>query len=660
MTPWGRRPSLATRVTLALVLLALANAVYSAWDMGWTYDEPFFLAWNERLLLTGSAARDSQHYNSKTPVLVPNVVLRRAVARATSSEPALRFAARLPTVGWLALLLGTVFLVGRRWLGTPAALVATSAAALDPNLVAHGSLVTVDVAYTLATLLTVAAALAFAERASLPRAAGLGAALGLALTAKFSAVLLLPALLPLPWFARRQERRLSRWLLGALVVALVAALTISAAYFFHDVGRPLGRAWASAALKAVGHALPGLRLPLPRGFLSGLDASLAAERHDWNIVLLDHCYPRGIWFYFVVLWALKTPLLLAAAEAYGLWRALRTRLAPKPRVSGLLVLVLLVHLAYFSFVFQTQVGYRYVLMCLPLAYLVAAAALVPLAERRLAPAVAAAVVLLGVAENAMYAGNPLAFSNAAVWPKRDAFRLMADSNLDWGQNDERIERWLAEHRQQVVHFNPNHLLPGRNLFDVNVVAGVDEFERHRFLRDHAEPVAHVRHTHLWFDVDDALFGRFLDAERRLAPAVDAGSLCPPDASGETVPASGRLNLFLPASRAPADTVACVSAPAGADLGVVALHGRLRLGRRPGPGPCRGDTIGEGQQSWWRLEPGVHALCLEALADARSGAAQPFEGWWVVADHPAALTLRDLAARIAALPPAHPIPERAAR
>jgi len=658
MTPWWRSRRLWKRVTLALVLLALANAVFSAWDMGWTYDEPFFLAWNERLLLTGSAARDSQHYNSKTPVLVPNVVARRAAAHATASEPALRFAARLPTVGWLALLLCAVFLVGRRWFGVPAALIATSAAALDPNLVAHGSLATVDVVYALATLLTVAAALAFAERPSLPRAAGLGAALGLALTAKFSAVLLLPALLPLPWFAGAERSRYSRWLLGALVVASVCAVTISAAYLFHDVGRPLGRPWASAAFKAVGHTLPGLRLPLPRGFLTGIDASLAAERHDWNVVLLDHCYPRGVWFYFLVLWALKTPLLVLAAEGYGLWRLGRSRLQPAARVTGFIVLALLVHLAYFSFVFQTQVGYRYVLMCLPLAYLVAAAALAPLADRRWAPAVAAGVVLLAVAENAMYAGNPLAFSNAAVWPKRDAFRLMADSNLDWGQNDERIERWLAAHRNEVVHFNPNHLLPGRNLFDLNVLAGVDEFERHRFLREHAEPVAHVRHTHLWFDVDDALFRRFLDAERRLAP--DAGSTCPPDTAGATVPADGRLNLFLPASPRPVDTVACVSAPAGADLGVVALSGRLLLGRRLGAGPCRGDTIAEGQQSWWRLDPGVHALCLSALPDATTGAARPFEGWWAVAGHPAALTLRDLGARIAALPPPHPIPERAAR
>lgn len=42
---------------------------------------------------------------------------------------------------------------------------------------------------------------------------------------------------------------------------------------------------------------------------------------------------------------------------------------------------------------------------------------------------AAAVSLL---EGLAYAGNPLAFTNAAVQPKRTVFRWIADSNVDWG------------------------------------------------------------------------------------------------------------------------------------------------------------------------------------------------------------------------------------
>ena len=53
------------------------------------------------------------------------------------------------------------------------------------------------------------------------------------------------------------------------------------------------------------------------------------------------------------------------------------------------------------------------------------------------------VALAALAENVPYLGNHLAFTNAAVWPKREAFRLLTNANIDWGQNDEKIAGWLA-------------------------------------------------------------------------------------------------------------------------------------------------------------------------------------------------------------------------
>ena len=45
-----------------------------------------------------------------------------------------------------------------------------------------------------------------------------------------------------------------------------------------------------------------------------------------------------------------------------------------------MLLTLLVHLAYFSLLYRTQLGYRFVLMCVPLGYLLAAAGLARLAS----------------------------------------------------------------------------------------------------------------------------------------------------------------------------------------------------------------------------------------------------------------------------------------
>ena len=67
------------RAATAAVALALANAAWSAWWQGWTYDEPVHLAWTEPVLDTGVTERGSvQRFNSRTPDTRPNVLLRNA------------------------------------------------------------------------------------------------------------------------------------------------------------------------------------------------------------------------------------------------------------------------------------------------------------------------------------------------------------------------------------------------------------------------------------------------------------------------------------------------------------------------------------------------------------------------------------------------------
>src|SRR5262249_43937807 len=154
-------------VAAASVLLSLAAATLSAWRQGETYDEPDHLAWARRLVETGETERVSVlHYNSKTPGTVPHALARQAARKwlGLRAPPRLRFCARLPSVAFLGLLLAVVFGLGRRFLGETAACLATTLSALDPNLIANSSVITVDTAYALATLLTIGSVLWWAER----------------------------------------------------------------------------------------------------------------------------------------------------------------------------------------------------------------------------------------------------------------------------------------------------------------------------------------------------------------------------------------------------------------------------------------------------------------------------------------------------------------
>jgi len=135
----------------------VSAALFSAWAQGETYDEPAHIAYARRLVETGETERLSVlHFNSKTPGSVPNAIARQAAKQwlGVRGPGRLLFFARLPTVLTLAVLLAAVFVIGRRFLGEAAACLATTACALDPNLIANSSVATVDTLYALATLLT--------------------------------------------------------------------------------------------------------------------------------------------------------------------------------------------------------------------------------------------------------------------------------------------------------------------------------------------------------------------------------------------------------------------------------------------------------------------------------------------------------------------------
>jgi 4-amino-4-deoxy-L-arabinose transferase-like glycosyltransferase len=634
-------------LTPAAVAFALALAAWAAFNQGWTYDEPFHIEWSERFLLTGETERASkERFNSKTPINILNVAARQAASAAGVRDArALRFAARLPTVGWLLLLLSSVFLVTRAFFGEDAAHLATVAAALDPNLVAHGSLATTDVPFALGTLLTLAAAARFAEAPTASRGAVLGLALGLAFAAKFAAVTLLPCLALIPAALPRRRGgsgRFGRVPAGLLAAAVCLCLLLAAVYLFRGLGHPLSATpWRSTAMARLAAACPWLIPPVPAAFLTGLDATAATYRGaEWNVILLGRRYVHGAWFYFGLLWLLKTPVLVLLALMLGLSRAARAGVLAAHPAARYLAACLVFLLLYLSFFFEAQIGYRFALGCVVLACVLSAPGLASLKGRRWAAAGLAAVAV-AAAENAMYAGNPLSFTNAAVWPKRQAFRLVSDSNLDWGQNRDKIERWLKDARARTTALDPVHVLPGHNTFSVNALAGLWSFEQHRWLREHADPLGHYGHTYVWFEVEDGLYYRFLGEQRRLAadPAA-AADVCADADDTERLGPGARPPFSVSGQPQPGEVwIACVSTRKGAQFGLRALKGHARFGPCGAAGGPRWERLEQGQEAWYALDPGRHVLCVSQIPNRREWLPNVFEGRWLVRERGISLGLR---------------------
>jgi hypothetical protein len=583
------RVRLAVVLSILLAIASLACARHFASTASWTIDERDHLRWSERLVYDGITERRSQEtFNSKTPIMVPGAVLSHGVSDAATQ----RRLARVPSLVWLGLLYAVTAWLGRRWFAAGA--LAAGFLALDPNPIAHGALATVDVAFAVATLVLLEAIRSAVERPSLATGLALGAAVALALTAKFTALVILGPALLVPLIARWARR--DRPALAATATAVAAAcacawVLVAATYGFHGIGA--SAAWESAPFRALERfAGPALAI-FPVDFLSGIDSVLADDRRQTVNVVMDGISVRhGLPSYFAWCAGLKTPLALLAATIVGIGLGMRRGAGALQALS--IAVVIASAGVYFSFFFRTQVGYRYVLMLVPLAYLLAARGWTMALGPAKAGGVLGVVAFFTLVETVPYRAHPLAFTNAIVSDKRDAFRYLADSNLDWGQDSDAIVAWVA--REGAVR-DPYHLLPGTNVFGASLVAGVWFPDRYEHLRTtYRTPDEAPFYSHVVWKLDAREFDSYLDEHRAIGGTSRPTRPCERAGAWDRIP------------RSAPGTLVCFDAPSGADL-VLEPGASTTIAVWDGACASREPEMFRGQTVWFRFAPGTHALCV---------------------------------------------------
>jgi 4-amino-4-deoxy-L-arabinose transferase-like glycosyltransferase len=346
-----------------------------------------------------------------------------------------------------------VFAWTRQLFGERAAAIATALLLLQPTVLAHGHLATLDV---LCAASVCASALALRRACvadSLPRMALAGVAWGAALLVKFSALLLLPAygLLVLGLRGRR-------WRRAAVELAVLggtALLVVNAGMGFRGTGVPLGEyRMASEFGRAVQAALPAaLPVPLPLPWLRGFDAQKRDVEHaEFPSYLHGEWSRDGFWYYEAVALALKTPIpMLAMLLLWPLAPALRR--LPRREVAFLVVplLVLLVMLTAFN---ALNVGIRYLLPLAPFACVLVGALFAGGGRVPAALGLAAVAWHAGIALHAHPAY--LSWFNLAAGGPAQGHRWLLDSNFDWGQDLYRLpaalERLGAKDEIALLYF----------------------------------------------------------------------------------------------------------------------------------------------------------------------------------------------------------------
>ncbi|MGC9399128.1 MAG: phospholipid carrier-dependent glycosyltransferase [Anaerolineae bacterium] len=310
----------------------------------------------------------------------------------------------------------------------------------DPNLLAHASVTGTDLGAACFITLALFCLHRALRRPNLARLTLTGIALGLAQGAKLSALLLLPIVALLLMLFCVRARCGSRGYLEVRALILVFALlavTLWALYGFEVVRLfdwPL-------PLPAGHHAIPWLRLR--EHMVAGHEAFLLGTHSS-----------DGWWFYFPLVFLLKTPLptliLVAWASARLSQRILKQPSRVLRRVPETLTLALFPLLYILtSLTSRLNIGYRHLLPVLPFLY-IGMGVCAPwrgrlFHEARIRQHAAKIMLLIlvvwQIGSSLTVAPHYLTFFNEIAGGPKNGWRYLADSNTDWGQGYKGLARF---------------------------------------------------------------------------------------------------------------------------------------------------------------------------------------------------------------------------
>lgn len=315
-----------------------------------------------------------------------------------------------------------------------------------PPIMAHAGLATNDMAVTAFVSASFVALLAWLDRPNFVRSLILGCTVGLAVLSKFTALAFIPASFgaALLWFIVvrcpglrtlfTQARSLG---IPFLIAIATGALTIWAGYRF-SIGPSPGI---------------GTHVPAPELF-TGIRGVLRLNQAGYPAYLLGQHSRSGWWYYYPVILAVKTPLAFIGALILGSIVAIKHRTDGSGRYA--LPLVFSLALLLLSFFGHVNTGVRYILPVYLGFSIIAAIGLENLLQNSTGSRLAliSCCVLLGwfVLSSALSHPDYIAYSNELVGSEPET--VIADSDLDWGQDMNRVGKRLQELGVRQIAFSP--------------------------------------------------------------------------------------------------------------------------------------------------------------------------------------------------------------
>jgi hypothetical protein len=369
-----------------------------------------------------------------------------------------------------------IFNCSRDLFGERASLLGMGLWSICPNLQAWSSVALVDAGTTVFGFASIYSMIKFMSRASFKATFWMGIALGMAALCKYSMLVLIPiCVICVIWgnlAIRSVPRRHIPWriILQLMLFHLIALVVINLGYGFSDHDRKLGdHQFLSNTFQSIQHLSSRytphfmFSMPIPHHYLLGLDRQMwMAERHALQPVYLHGQWRHGGWaeLYPAIL-LMKLPcgtllLLGFSCICFAIFPSCRC----SPSLEFCLISPVMLLIAVFSLSMNNvYASIRYLLPVIPcMIVFISRIAATPMKNgSSVAPLrrfwtycvrIRLVLILTALAWNAVSLSrvhpHQLSYANEIVGGPDQAWRHMTNSNIDWGQDLDRLVNWMKK------------------------------------------------------------------------------------------------------------------------------------------------------------------------------------------------------------------------
>jgi 4-amino-4-deoxy-L-arabinose transferase-like glycosyltransferase len=393
----------------------------------------------------------------------------------------LLFRARLAASFFALVLAASCFFLAKSLFGDVAGWIALLLLIFEPNVLAHGALITTDTAVSAFMLLAVFAFFRYHQTRAAGWLIATGFGTGLAFASKHSGVLLIPILVMLAAmemgfgrfrfsFLKDSEPDMTPLQTGhapsllrvfaeLALILLIGVVVLWSFYGWRFAARSGGQPMDASVTEFVGDVqeegtggivLTGI-IPflahwhlLPEAYLHGMVDVISVSDPGQPPYLLEKLYPHGRWFYFPVAFFIKSTLafiaLLAIVFFTAGWRD------PERRRKSLYLIIPPAILFLVAMQSGLDIGYRHVLPIVGfLCVLMGGSAASLLSRRPIWRTIIILLLVAHVASSLLAYPNYLPYSNELWGGPSKTYRYLTDSNVDWGQGLYQARDYLSRH-----------------------------------------------------------------------------------------------------------------------------------------------------------------------------------------------------------------------